>query len=575
MPTFAECTIIDTATGALSVYSPLLINQNQAHITPVTPTLTATSVVGCWFGTNGVTTTLADTTNGQTLAGANCVNGAPNSIFGQFAACNAAAFFTAAKNANLNITPLGTGKNGNPCYTTRSFQLVDMDPSDNVVTTYLVDANGKIAQNNAANMANLNNPTELANGSDNALHDVFLGPALGCSSMVATNLASSGTTVGALALNELQAAALQAAPVALVPPNDPMVLVNNNMNAVKLNLYRTAVNQGNGQATTAEATTFCVNYLNLSAPAIITDSKFTIGFTTPAAANGKDLYTFLGNRFQLSWTGLGCENLLNNVTYLNKNVQSPIISVLDGNGVTIALTYNTPQLLALAQQNGLVTASATAATASKTTTSTTAKATSTTAKTTASTTTTSTTAKATSTTAKTTASTTATTTTATTKKTSTSAAAASSTSATSVTGTTVTHKITSGYMVTGWCSGAGNFQTQLTLQVNQVTPSEASQCTGNAPMAECGLATFQATVTKNGAAVDIVSWNGGTTGVSANTFQFTETDDMPYYGGALELNMPCSYTTAGMTPADLASGIALSYTAVTGSVSLTLTNGGV
>ncbi|KAJ3318948.1 hypothetical protein HDU93_003823, partial [Gonapodya sp. JEL0774] len=181
MPTFAECTIVDPATGALSVYSPLLINKGQKFVTPVVPNLPANAVVGCWFGTNGATTTLTDGNNGKDLAAAKCVNGDPNKkadIFGQFAACNGAAFFAAANAAGVSTPALGTGKNGKTCYTTRSFEIVDMDQSDNVITTYSLDKNNKIGQKTAANNKALT--IDINNGSDNLLLDAFFNPVMGC-----------------------------------------------------------------------------------------------------------------------------------------------------------------------------------------------------------------------------------------------------------------------------------------------------------------------------------------------------------------------------------------------------------
>jgi hypothetical protein len=80
---FVEATILDPATGALSVNNPLIINQDQTvtgkdFITPVTPTLLANAVGGIWFRSNALTVTLAGDANG-------CVNGDGGSIFGQFA----------------------------------------------------------------------------------------------------------------------------------------------------------------------------------------------------------------------------------------------------------------------------------------------------------------------------------------------------------------------------------------------------------------------------------------------------------------------------------------------------------
>jgi hypothetical protein len=76
----------------------------------------------------------------------------------QFAYCNAVNFFegvrTAANNGLLIIPSLGTALDGLPCPTTRDFLVVDMDPSDNVLTTYIVK-NGLVAQNTPANRTTL------------------------------------------------------------------------------------------------------------------------------------------------------------------------------------------------------------------------------------------------------------------------------------------------------------------------------------------------------------------------------------------------------------------------------------
>jgi hypothetical protein len=161
---FVEASILDPATGAITVYNPLVINQDQAvagvdFITPVVPTLPANAVVGIWFGSNALTLTLAGSTNG-------CVNGDGNSIFGQFAYCNAPEFFTAAETAVaaglLKIPPPGSTTKAatvQPCPVVRDFRVVDMDQSDNVDTTYLL-INGKtLAQNTPANAAANKNAT--------------------------------------------------------------------------------------------------------------------------------------------------------------------------------------------------------------------------------------------------------------------------------------------------------------------------------------------------------------------------------------------------------------------------------
>jgi hypothetical protein len=164
---FVEAAIIDTDTGAITIYNPLIINQDNVvvgvdFITPVVPTLPANNVVGIWFGSNANTITLAGSTNG-------CVNGLGGSVFGQFAYCNTPAFFAAAQTAIaaglLTVPPVGvaTVATGQACPSVRDFRVVDMDQSDNVDTTYLL-INGKtLAQNTPANAAANKNATGMSN----------------------------------------------------------------------------------------------------------------------------------------------------------------------------------------------------------------------------------------------------------------------------------------------------------------------------------------------------------------------------------------------------------------------------
>ncbi|KAJ3316230.1 hypothetical protein HDU76_001958 [Blyttiomyces sp. JEL0837] len=226
-----------------------------------------------------------------------------------------------------------------------------------MISHYILGANGVVAQFNAANVATLkqqNNgkaPTDLNNGSDNLLLDNFLRPALGCAPFLAPDMINPGTMIGSLALNEIQAAAMQATPVARVPPMDPMVVstANGKPSLTKQNAYRAAVNQKAATAATSQ-TTYCKHYLAVGATSIASNFQFTNGFTTPDAANGKDLFTFLGQRFQASWAGMGCQALVPikalNAGPKGANAQDPIVANRDGNGVTQTLTFNTAALAA-------------------------------------------------------------------------------------------------------------------------------------------------------------------------------------------------------------------------------------
>lgn len=324
---FVEATILDPATGQLSIYRPLVIDRGtQPAVLPVVPTLPANAVVGIWFGFQGDVLTLAHAPG--------CVNGVFRSQFGQFAYCNAPAFFQAAQAAIqqglLKVPPLGTAKDGQPCPTTRDFSVVDQDQSDNVVTRYVVFPNGQIAQDTGNPGALPNGSTFLNNGSDNGLLNNFIQPALGCMPFTAPDLTAGGRPSPSLALNELHAG-LQGQPVALTPPNDPMTLVNNRKNFQKTNLYRLGVGQpllgagqpqpgtfpqlGTGQFfgfgfqsffpqdTSRE---YCRQLITVATTRLSLDAPLEFGQPSPDIAMAPNLAVFLQVRLKNTLMNLGC-----------------------------------------------------------------------------------------------------------------------------------------------------------------------------------------------------------------------------------------------------------------------------
>jgi hypothetical protein len=335
---FVQGAVIDPATGAISIYNPLVIDQGtQPAAQPIAPQLPANGVVALWFGFNGNNLTLQDT-NGSLKQG-RCVNGVNGSIFGQFAYCNARAFFRAANRAIraglLKPPALGLANDGQPCPSVRDFGLVDMDQSDNVVTTYLVTADGQTAQATTANAAALQNTQTQVNGSDNRLLAVALDGALGCTPWMAPDLADPGKMLPALPLNELQAATQQAAPIALVPAGDPMVLTNNQPDLNKVNAYRRGVDQMPAQnMDAASTTTYCTNLLAIGPARIQLDQQLTQGQASPDPAVANSLFTFLAQRFVASYgpNGLNCVGLL--------NIPDPVAVTTDDNGVAISATFN-------------------------------------------------------------------------------------------------------------------------------------------------------------------------------------------------------------------------------------------
>jgi hypothetical protein len=316
---FVEAAVLDPASGAVSVYHPLVIDDGtQPAIAPVRPTLPRGAVVGVWFGfqANDLTLRARHARRGAMSlrfhSGDPCVNGTPGSVFGQFGYCGAPQFFAAANAAirahKLAIPALGTGRDGNPCPTTRDFTVVDQDQSDNLPGSYLATADGRTAQFSAANVKSLPGATPLSNASDNGLVDDLLDPVLGCHPMTAPDLSAGGAQSPALALNELQAAAEQGAPVALVPPNDPMAQANGGTSIAKTNLYRAGVDQRTvGRADTGKA--YCLTMAKAAVPRLAQDATLTSAAPSPDPGVASDLHGFLVARLNDSWGNLGCPAL--------------------------------------------------------------------------------------------------------------------------------------------------------------------------------------------------------------------------------------------------------------------------
>jgi hypothetical protein len=300
---FVEATIFDPATGMLSVYRPLVVTQNETPAAPPTlPQLPAGAVVSVWFGFQGDALKLIGPGAFQ------CVNGYRGSLFGQYAYCNARAFFKAVSAAGVPAPPLGTATDGHPCPTVRDFLVVDQDQSDNVTTEYLALPDGRTMQNTAANRTAFPAATVLLNASDNGLLNRKINPALGCANFTAEDLTDpTPNQVASLALNEIQGA-LQAQPVALIPVNNPMTLLNGQFSIRKTALYRFGV----GQPVTNDllnpvrnARTYCKLMRTVGLPRLKADRPLFEAVTSPDPAFDS-LYAFLLDRYKASRVELGC-----------------------------------------------------------------------------------------------------------------------------------------------------------------------------------------------------------------------------------------------------------------------------
>jgi len=340
---FVEATIV-APNGSVQVYNPLVITQGTTPAaTPAAPTIAAGSQVIIDGGFNG--TNLVVLGNGARRAG--CVDALGQSLIGQVFACNAVNFYRMANaliaRGTLVVPPAGTAKDGQACLTVRDFGMVDQDQSDNVITTYLLNGNGQTAQNTAANAAAVAGSAPIVNGSDDKLLAAFLDPANGCTAFTAPDATSPSGTDGSQALNELSARVNQKATIAVVPTNDEMTLVAGAMSVAKTNMYRSLVDQPQlaGNASAAQvATDYCQNMVNIQPARNQLDMTAEAAFGTPVAAVGNNLATFLGNRINMSFTNLGCNNF---------GLTNPATVTLDGNQVATAVTYNVAQQKATAQ----------------------------------------------------------------------------------------------------------------------------------------------------------------------------------------------------------------------------------
>ncbi len=348
---FVEATIL-APNGKLQVYNPLVITAGTtAAAAPVQPRIARGSEVIIDVGFNGTNLVLT----GRGAQQGNCVDALGQSVIGQVSACNAVNFYRLANfeiaDRLLKVPALGTSADGQPCLTVRNFAVVDQDQSDNVITSYLMNANGQTAQDTAVNTAALPGAQTIVNGSDDKLLAAFVDPATGCTPFTAPDITDPAGVSGSQALNELSARVDQHRVIAVVPPNDEMTLVNSAFSIAKTNVYRSLVDQpllpGNTNANkVAEA--YCQNMTNIAPARNQLDMAREVAFGSPVAAIGDNLATFLGNRLSMSFANLGCTNF---------GLTNPVTVTLDANQVATAVAYNVGQQKATLQAGADPTAS--------------------------------------------------------------------------------------------------------------------------------------------------------------------------------------------------------------------------
>ena len=348
---FVQATILDPATGALSVYDPLVITQGtKPAVKPLVPRIPANAVVTIDFGFNGRDLFQVGATP-TTLADAGCVNGLAGSVFGQVSFCNGINFFNTAhrleREGKLVVPSEGTSSKiiasggslgtGQDCPVTHNFDMVDQDPSDNVTTEYLLNpATGQTAQDTTSNASNIPGSTLLLNGSDNTLLDLFMDPVLGCTPFQVPDLANNDQPTSSQALDELLAEKNEPAIPALVPENDEMTLNNaGQFDAAKTDLYREEIGQTPIDAAnnrTSSPAMYCQNMINIQVPFLAANAALLSTGEAPVTGVGDNLFTFLANRLSMSFTNLACQNF---------GFTNPVTVTLNAAGAAVAATFNT------------------------------------------------------------------------------------------------------------------------------------------------------------------------------------------------------------------------------------------
>ena len=347
---FVQATILDPATGALSVYDPLVVTQGtRPAVVPRVPDLPANAAVTIDLGFNGKDLIQVGATP-TTLADANCVNGQAGSVFGQVSFCNGISFFNAVqkdeRKGRLKVPSPGTSNKiipsggdlgtGRVCPVTRNFEAVDQDLGDNVTTEYLLNpATGQTMQDTTSNAGNVAGSTLLLNGSDNTLLDLFIDPVLGCAPFMAPDLANNDMPTTSQALDELDAAANQPKEAALIPENDEMVLNNGQFDAAKTDLYRAELGQAPVSAATnlySSPATYCRNMIDIQVPFLAANRALLATGQPPVANVGSNLLTFLANRLAMSFTNLACQNF---------GFTNPVTVTLNAEGVAVAASFDT------------------------------------------------------------------------------------------------------------------------------------------------------------------------------------------------------------------------------------------
>jgi hypothetical protein len=306
-----RATILDPATGALAVYTPLVIVKGtRPAAASAMPELPPGAIVTIDFGSSGMDLTPVGATAGA-LAQGHCVSG-PGPAVGVVSSCNGAAFFTAA----LPLMRAGRLR----------------VPSAGVSAT-MVATGGRIGTGRAC--PNVRNFEVAGPGQDvSALVDGFLDPAFGCQPFTAPDLARRNAPATSLALDELLAARHEPKAAALVPqsavPDASGRLDPARTNAYRAELGQPAISAQNDRYDSPAA--YCQNMVNIQTPFLAANTDVLSAAPAPAPAAGTNLLTYLASRLSTAFGHLGCRQF---------GLTDPVTLVRTGAGTVTSATFDT------------------------------------------------------------------------------------------------------------------------------------------------------------------------------------------------------------------------------------------
>lgn len=142
-----------------------------------------------------------------------------------------------------------------------------------------------------------------------------MAPVLGCNTYTAPSLDDpNGPDANSLALNEIQAAMFQRRPIAIIPSNNPMVKVDDEVSLEKLNLYRTGVNMKTAEKLDKnDGFKYCTLMINFGLFEVNDAKDIFVQGASPVPTTANSLFTFLAARSNdaVGPDNLGCLEILN------------------------------------------------------------------------------------------------------------------------------------------------------------------------------------------------------------------------------------------------------------------------